>query len=197
MTAERALERLLEGNRRFVAGRPRPQPGWHAGIGQRQPWAIVLGCSDSRVPLEQVFDQEPGDLFVVRVAGNVVAPSQVGSVEFASGRFGCRLVLVLGHTECGAVEATLQWVRGTASPDSDSLRNIAERIRPCVEPVVRLARGLAKDELWYEAVRANVIASVDRLWHGSRLLEHRVREASLAIAGAVYHLDVGRVEIVT
>lgn len=192
----RALDTLMDGNRRFVAGRRHPPRGWHPGIGERQPFAILLGCSDSRVPLEHVFDQEPGDLFVVRVAGNVVAPSQIGSVEFAAGRFGCGLVLVLGHTECGAVDGTLRWICGDATPESDSLRNIAERIRPHVDPLVRVAGHLPRETLWREAVRANVLASVDRLWHGSRLLEQRVREGTLRIAGAVYDLSTGRVELV-
>lgn len=153
----------------------------------------MLGCSDSRVPLEHVFDVEPGELFVVRVAGNVVAPSQIGSVEFAAGRFGCELVLVLGHTECGAVDATLRWIRGTEDPGSDSLRNIAERIRPHVDPLVRVGSRLTKKKLWHEAVRANVLASVDRLWHGSRLLEQRVREGTMRIEGAIYDVRTGRV----
>lgn len=192
--ATEQLEKLLRGNLRFLSGKPRKAVGWHPGIGERAPYAILLGCSDSRVPLEQVFDQQPGELFVVRVAGNVVAPSQIGSVEFASGRFGCELVLVLGHTECGAVDGALRWARGEATPESDSLRNIAERIRPHVDPLVRVGRGLSRAELWREAVRANVLASVDRLWHGSRLLEQRVREGTLKIEGAVYDVRTGRVE---
>lgn len=178
-------------------GARHPPVGWNKSLGLRQPFAVVVGCSDSRVPLEHVFDQEPGDLFVVRVVGNVIASSQIGSVEFAAGRFGLRLVLVLGHTQCGAVDATLRWVRGEQVPDSDSLRNIAERIRPQVDPLVRVGRKLSRDELWYEAVRANVLSSVDRLWHGSRMLEQLVRSGELQIAGAVYDLDTGLVEKVT
>ena len=188
------FEKLLEGNRRFLKGERHPPIGWHRDIGKRPPFAIVLGCSDSRVPLEHIFDQEPGDLFVVRVAGNVVAPSQIGSVEFAMGRFGCQLVLVLGHTECGAVDGTLRWIRGEATPESDSLRNIAERIRPHVDPLGRVGRKLPYAKLWREAVRANVLTSVDRLWHGSRILEQRVATGALRITGAVYDLETGRVE---
>lgn len=191
-----ALARLIEGNDRFVHGKRRPALGWHRRIGVREPFAIVLGCSDSRVPLEHVFDQEPGDLFVVRVAGNVVASSQIGSVEFAAGQFDCSLALVLGHTQCGAVDGTLRWVRGESVPESDALRNIAERIRPSVSPLVRVAGRLSRKRLWREAVRANVLASVDSLWHGSRLLEERVRDRRLKIIGAVYDLSTGRVEIV-
>ena len=192
-----ALQRLLDGNHRFIDGVRHPPIGWSADLGATEPFAVVVGCSDSRVPLEHVFDQEPGALFVVRVAGNVIASSQIGSVEFAAGRFGCRLVLVLGHTRCGAVDATLRWVRGEQVPDSDSLRNIAERIRPQVDPLVRVGRKLSRNELWYEAVRANVLASVDRLWHGSRMLEQLVRAGDLQIVGAVYDLDTGTVETVT
>lgn len=191
-----AFEKLLRGNQRFLAGEPRKAVGWHPGIGETKPYAIVLGCSDSRVPLEQVFDQAPGALFVVRVAGNIVAPSQIGSVEFAAGRFGCQLVLVLGHTECGAVDGALRWVLGESTPGSDSLRNITERIRPHVDPLVRVGRKLPRPTLWREAVRANVIASVDRLWHGSHLLEQQVREGALRIEGAVYDVSTGHVELV-
>lgn len=191
--ADAILAGLLEGNRRFVEGTRRPPRGFHRGLGTSRPDAIVLGCSDARVPLEHIFDQEPGALFVVRVAGNVVASSQIGSVEFAAARFGCRLALVLGHTRCGAVDATLRWIRGGEPPDSDGLRNIVERIRPHLDPLLRVGRGVAPDVLWDEAVRANVLASVDRLWHGSRLLEQRVRDGKIRIEGALYDLDSGRV----
>jgi carbonic anhydrase len=196
LNPEEALAKLIRGNERFLHGKRKPALGWHPDIGARPPFAVLLGCSDSRVPLEHVFDQEPGNLFVVRVAGNVVAPSQIGSVEFAAGAFDCSLALVLGHTECGAVNGTLRWIRGESVPESDSLRNIAERIRPHVSPLVRVAGRMSRKKLWREAVRANVLASVDRLWHGSRLLEDRVRDKSLKIVGAVYDLSTGRVEIV-
>src|SRR5216117_4292371 len=141
---QEALARLREGNRRFVengAG-----SGGRPGAGQ-QPFAIVLGCSDSRVPAELVFGQGFGDLFVIRVAGNIVAPSQVGSVEFAATRFGTRLAVVLGHTQCGAIAATLDELRQPAALQSPNLRAIVDRIRPSVEPLLATALGLEPEAL--------------------------------------------------
>jgi carbonic anhydrase len=189
--AQEALERLREGNRRFVqngpaaAGRP--------GAGQ-QPFAIVLGCSDSRVPAELIFGQGFGDLFVIRVAGNIVAPSQVGSVEFAAERFATRLAVVVGHTQCGAVAATLEELRRPQGHESPNLRAIVDRIRPAIEPL--LATSLANDPaaLAAEATRANIRASVEHLRHGSALLERRIERDGLAIVGAEYCVDTGTVE---
>src|SRR6187551_2657948 len=140
LTAVAALSRLQEGNRRFVANQTNPDSLDHArrralAAGQ-EPFAIILGCSDSRVPAELVFDQGFGDLFVIRVAGNVVAPSQIGSVEFAAARFGTRLVVVMGHSQCGAVVATLEEVLGKTGSQSRNLRSIVERIRPSVETLL-------------------------------------------------------------
>ena len=189
--AQEALARLREGNRRFVengaasAGRP--------GAGQ-QPFAIVLGCSDSRVPAELVFRQGFGDLFVIRVAGNIVAPSQVGSVEFAAERFETRLAVVLGHTQCGAVAATLEELRQPQGHESPNLRAIVERIRPAIGRL--LATPVAKDPaaLIAEATRANIRASVDHLRHGSALLERRIERDGLLIVGAEYCVETGVVE---
>src|SRR5213595_1722685 len=148
--AQEALARLREGNRRFVASGAGPagRPG-----SAQQPFAIVLGCSDSRVPAELVFGQGFGDLFVIRVAGNIVAPSQVGSVEFAAARFGTRLAVVLGHTQCGAVRATLEEVRQPAPRQSPNLRSIVDRIRPSVEPLLAATVGLEPEVLLAHAVR--------------------------------------------
>jgi carbonic anhydrase len=197
--ARQALERLREGNRRFAAGQRRPEGlVSHARradlLEGQQPFAIILGCSDSRVPAEIVFDQGLGDLFVIRVAGNVVAPSQVGSVEFAASRFGTPLVVVLGHSQCGAIAATIEELRQPAGTRSRNLRSIVNRIRPSVEAL--LATELRDDPgaLAREAVRANVRASVDHLRHGSEILEELVASRGLRILGAEYSLETGLVE---
>ena len=160
----------------------------------QDPFAIILGCSDSRVPAELVFDQGFGDLFVIRVAGNIVAPSQVGSVEFAAARFGTRLVVVLGHSQCGAVLATIEELTGAAPRPSSNLRSIVDRVRPSVESVLARHREAAPDELIREAVRANVRASADHLRHGSELLETLILREGLVVVGAEYSLETGIVE---
>lgn len=194
-----ALRRLEEGNRRYVSNvRSLDSLLSHTRRGElveaQHPFAIVLGCSDSRAPAEVVFDQGLGDLFVIRVAGNVVAPSQVGSVEFAAGHFGTRLVVVLGHTQCGAVNATVEILQGQAPPDSASLRSIVDRVRPAVEPL--LGTDLARDPraLRREAGRANVRASANHLRHGSTILERMILEGELLVVGAEYDLETGIVD---
>jgi carbonic anhydrase len=198
VTAPEALTRLREGNRRFVSGARsldvlRAQTPRSALATEQRPFAIVLGCSDSRVPAEIVFDQGLGDLFVIRVAGNIVAPSQVGSVEFAAARFGTPLVVVLGHTQCGAILATLEELRNRSN-HSPNIRSIVDRIRPSVESL--LAMGLDRDEerLVRAAVRANVRASADHLRHGSAVLEQLIHEGRLTVVGAEYSLETGEVE---
>jgi carbonic anhydrase len=160
-------------------------------VAGQEPFAIVLGCSDSRVPAELVFDQSFGDLFVIRVAGNVVAPSQVGSVEFAAARFGTRLVVVMGHSSCGAITATVEDVLGRGNSRSRHLRSIVDRIRPSIESI-RAGRGDGDaDALVRDGVRANVRASADHLRHGSELLEDLIRRDGLLVVGAEYALDTG------
>ncbi len=170
---------------------PGPSEGPSAG---QEPFAIILGCSDSRVPVELVFGQAFGDLFVIRVAGNIVAPSQVGSVEFAAERFGTRLAVVLGHTQCGAVAATLEELRRPQANQSPNLRAIVGRIRPAVEPLLEQPLAKDPDALYNQAVRANVQASVNQLRHGSALLERRMERDGLLIVGAEYHVEEGTVE---
>jgi carbonic anhydrase len=195
--AHEALERLREGNRRFVEGDRTGEA--LAGPARRreltdgqEPFAIILGCSDSRVPAELVFDQGLGDLFVIRVAGNIVAPSQVGSVEFAAERFHTRLVVVLGHTRCGAIQATLEAIARPGDQASRNLHSIVDRIRPAVEPLVAAEPdGVALERA---AGRANIRSSVDQLRHGSELLEQLVRDVGLVIVGAEYSLETGTVE---
>lgn len=197
--AREALQRLREGNRRFVSHVRGPEPILHEArraelTRGQEPFAIVLGCSDSRVPAEIVFDQGLGDLFVIRVAGNIVAPSQVGSVEFAAARFGTRLVVVMGHSSCGAILATLEALQEPAGNHSRNMLSIVDRVRPSVEPLLSGELRHRPDDLVREAVRANIRASVDHLRHGSEVLEHLVRQDGLLVVGAEYSLETGLVE---
>jgi len=195
ISAAEALASLRDGNLRFVENRTN-SPLTHQErrtslISGQEPFAIVLGCSDSRVPAELVFDQGFGDLFVIRVAGNIVAPSQVGSVEFAAARFGTRLVVVMGHSQCGAITATLEELLGRATNQSRNLRSIVERVRPSVETLLTGRHDQDLNMLVNDAVRANVRASVDHLRHGSELLEELGRTDGLLVVGAEYSLDTG------
>ena len=197
--AKEALQRLREGNLRFVSdvrasntlsGQNRRN---EVAAGQ-EPFAIILGCADSRVPAELVFDQGLGDLFVIRVAGNIVAPSQIGSIEFAAERFGTRLVVVLGHSSCGAVEATLEELERPTENRSPNLSSIVGRIRPAVEG---LLEGPLRDDpeaLLDEAVKENIRASVRQLRHGSDILEQLIQDDGLLIVGAEYCLEAGVVD---
>ena len=200
-TAQQALDKLIEGNRRFVAEVQNraleAQQGrrYELVSQQQQPFAIILGCSDSRVPAEIVFDQGLGDLFVIRVAGNIIAPSQVGSVEFAAEQFGTPLVLVLGHSHCGAIEATLEQLERPQENRSPNLRTIVERIRPSVEPLLEAGLEPGSERLVEQAVRANIRASANQLRHGSQILENLIARSELMVVGAEYDLQTGRVEI--
>ena len=198
INAVEALTRLREGNRRFVTGQSSTaalsRSAREALVAGQEPFAIILGCSDSRVPAELVFDQSFGDLFVIRVAGNIVAPSQVGSVEFAASRFGTRLVVVMGHSQCGAITATLEELQGRATSQSRNLRSIVERVRPSVETLLNGSRDIDPDALIRGAVRANVRASVNHLRHGSELLERLIPEIGLLVVGAEYSLETGVVD---
>lgn len=198
VTAREALTRLREGNRRFVSDERRldvrASPTRREALAEgQQPFAIVLGCSDSRVPAELIFDQGLGDLFVIRVAGNIVAPSQVGSVEFAAARFGARLVVVLGHTQCGAVQAALEEA-ATPAPHSTNIKSIVDRIRPSIETVLAIAPSGDSQRLLDQAIRANVRASADHLRHGSPLLEQLIQSNGLGVVGAEYSLETGEVD---
>jgi carbonic anhydrase len=199
ISASDALERLREGNRRFVAGEhtiDELASGVRrmAVVSGQRPIATILGCSDSRVPVEVVFDQGFGDLFVIRVAGNIVAPSQVGSVEFAAERLGTRLVVVLGHTSCGAVTATLEDLQRPASNQSWNMNSIVSRIRPSVEGLLATELKHDHERLIEQAVRANVRASVNQLRHGSDVLELLIRRDGLRVVGAEYSLETGIVD---
>ena len=196
ITARAALERLQAGNARFVSelrdhsiaiGRMRRSEL----AASQEPFAIVLGCSDSRVPAEIVFDQGLGDLFVIRVAGNIVAPSQVGSVEFAAERFGTRLVVVLGHTLCGAILATLEELGRPTDNQSPNLRAIVDRVRPSVEGLLSTDLRYDRDALVRHAVRANIRSSANQLRHGSQILEQLIQDDGLLVVGAEYSLESG------
>lgn len=198
VSAREALARLQEGNQRFVSGvRSLDALLTHtrraALANEQHPFAIVLGCSDSRVPAEVVFDQGLGDLFVIRVAGNIVAPSQVGSVEFAVARFGTPLVVVLGHTQCGAILATLEEVQ-TGTRPSPGVRSIVDRVRPAVETLLAMGVPASSEELVRQAVRANVRASANHLRHGSAVIERLIAEGSVVVLGGEYCLDTGTVD---
>jgi carbonic anhydrase len=199
ISAREALERLQEGNRRFMSGVSSSgiltnQTRRNELASGQEPFAIILGCSDSRVPAEIVFDQGLGDLFVIRVAGNIVAASQVGSVEFAAERFGTRLVVVLGHSQCGAVLATLEELQRATENQSRNLRSIVDRIRPSVEALLNKERWPDQDALVRHAVRANIIASVNHLRHGSEVLEQLIQRNGLLVVGAEYSLESGVVD---
>jgi carbonic anhydrase len=199
ISAREALERLREGNRRFAHGIRSSDTlasqtrRIELAAGQ-EPFAIILGCSDSRVPAEIVFDQGLGDLFVIRVAGNIVAASQVGSVEFAAERFGTPLVVVLGHTRCGAVLATLEELMRPREKQSRNLRSIVDRIRPSVESLLATDLRHDSDALVRQAVRSNVGVSANHLRHGSELLERRIEDEGLLVVGAEYSLETGVVD---
>jgi carbonic anhydrase len=197
--AAEALARLREGNARFAAhvgsSRVLSGSGQHEELPQDQnPFAIILGCSDARVPAEIIFDQGLGDLFVIRVAGNIVAPSQVGSVEFAAEAFGTRLVVVLGHSQCGAILATLDQLHRPAETRSRNLSAIVDRVRPSIEEVLARESEMTPQELVRQSVRANIRASADHLRHGSELLEQLIHDNGLCVVGAEYSLETGLVD---
>jgi carbonic anhydrase len=199
-TALAALDQLKVGNQRFVAavqsgdGITSPVRAFSDLNAPQKPSAIILGCSDSRVPAEIVFDQSLGDLFVIRVAGNIVAPSQVGSVEFAAALFGTRLVVVLGHSQCGAILATLEELTQDKDHQSPNLRSIVDRIRPSVQALLEMEKIHHHDDLVHLAVRANIRTSVHQLRHGSQLLEQLIQDQGLLIVGAEYSLETGIVD---
>ena len=192
ISAVEALDRLREGNRRFASGTTSDsESGFLANRAEfadgQNPFAIILACSDSRVPVELVFDQGLGDLFVIRVAGNVVAPSQIGSVEFAAAQLGAKLVVVLGHSNCGAVDATLKELAQKQELRSPNLRAIVDRIRPAIDSLTD------QDVDLQDVVIANIHYSVGRLQHGSLILEKLVESGELMIVGAEYSIESGKV----
>lgn len=199
LSAREALERLKKGNERFAAGESASAQGISLDrraqlLAGQEPFAVIYGCSDSRVPAELVFDQGLGDLFVIRVAGNVVAPSLVSSVEFAAQVFGTRLVVVMGHSSCGAVDATLTQLEPTPGGPPPNLHSIVDRIRPAVQPLLEAGGHASREELMHQAVRANIRASAGQLRHGSAVLETLIADEGLLVVGAEYSLETGRVD---
>lgn len=193
--ADQALTRLREGNRRFVESLAREDAmvSRRLALCDQKPFAIILGCSDARVPAELVFDQGLGDLFVIRVAGNIVAPSQIGSVEFAAERFGVRLVVVLGHTQCGAIDATIEQLMKPAETQSRNLQSIVDRVRPSIEGLLHTELRNDPQALALHGMRANIGVSVSHLRHGSVVLEKLIRDDGLRIVGAEYSVQTGEV----
>ena len=198
ISASEALKRLKDGNQRFVAGvrsvdtlvKQMQRADFVKG---QTPFAIILGCSDSRVPAEIVFDQGLGDLFVIRVAGNIVAPSQIGSVEFAAELFGTSLVVVLGHSMCGAVKATIDDLEHPSPEKSLNVLSIVNRIRPTVEPLFETDLRSHPEQLLEAAIKANILAATNHLRHGSQMLEQLIQDGKLTIVGAEYSLETGEV----
>jgi len=197
--ARDALARLREGNARFAANARGTGTLITAArraklTAAQEPFAIVLGCSDSRVPVELVFNQGPGDLFVIRVAGNIVAPSLIGSVEFAADRFGTRLVVVLGHSSCGAIQATIEELHRPARESSPHILDIVDRIKPGVAGIVARHESEGALAVEHAAMTANVRASVEQLRHGSAIIENLITRDGLVVTGAWYSLETGKVE---
>lgn len=189
-TPAEAIQRLEAGNARFAAGRPSCGP-----LGARvaelaagqNPFAIVLGCSDSRVPVETIFDQEPGNVFVVRVAGNFLTGPGLGSIEYAIAVLKSKLIVVLGHSKCGAVSAAISHVEhGTTQPGH------IQDLVTAIEPAAKAARGHAGD--WVAAaVAENVRQNVAAMSQRSEIVSSAVRSGSLRVVGGVYDLHTGRV----
>ncbi|MFP6872448.1 MAG: carbonic anhydrase [Verrucomicrobiales bacterium] len=196
ISSQDALKSLREGNIRFVSGShdkdtPGNRPGQFSPPDRQEPFAIILGCSDSRVPSEMVFDQGLGDLFVIRVAGNIVAPSQIGSVEFATEQFGTRLVVVLGHTMCGAIQATLEVLQNPTEPRSKNLHSIVNRISPSLESLLETDPQEDPEILLNQAMHKNVRNSVNQLHHQSPILTKKIDEGALTVVGAEYCMESG------
>jgi carbonic anhydrase len=199
ISADKALERLREGNRRYVSDDPsrvlHSESTFRSRLVEGQsPFAVILGCSDSRAPVELLFDQGPGDLFVVRVAGNIAGPDQMGSIEFAVAAFGTPLVVVLGHSYCGAINASLDYLAAPSRILSPNIRGIADHILPSIEPLMQVTPPLEREELVRQSVRRNVSAGVRRLRETSDILARSIRENGLLIVGADYALDTGEVD---
>ena len=196
--AEQVIEDLMSGNKRFLEGKSIQTSESslkklkNFSENGQFPKAIVLCCSDSRAPVEMIFDQDIGDLFVIRVAGNIIAPSLIGSVEFAVAAFGTSLVLVMGHTQCGAIKATLDHIENSNAIPSENIHDIVSRIKPHIFPITQMP--VSYEEKFTRSVEANVLASVDQLGHSSRLLEGLLSQGKIKIRGAMLNLATGKVD---
>ena len=216
VSADEALKRLKDGNRRYVAGLKSSNKGngrADAGVvptelvEEQDPFAVILGCSDARVPVETIFDQGLGELFVIRVAGNVVAPEIIGSIEYAASLLGTRLVVVLGHTRCGAVQASVDALSTRTSSASDKaaknqeggdapsphLQSIIDRVMPSVQVVLASGEDMDEGTIARQAVRRNVRASTEQLLRDSKELETLHRNEGLRVVGAEYAVETGAV----
>ncbi len=198
-SAKEALIRLKEGNQRFVSEVSQQsekvnQNRRHQLVEGQKPFAIILGCSDSRAPAEIVFDQGLGDLFVIRVAGNIVAPSQVGSIEFAVETYETPLVVVLGHSHCGAINATIEALENGTESTSHNLMSIVSRIKPSIETLFETDLKNDKEELMKYAVRSNIRASVNQIRYSSPSIERLMLSDKLMVVGAEYSLETGEVD---
>jgi len=197
MNSKEALNKLIQGNKAYVSS---DKDGMnnnftpHETILEQNPFAIILGCSDSRVPAEIVFRQGLGDLFVIRIAGNIVAPSQIGSIEFACQQFGTPLVVVLGHTHCGAIRATVESLINDSDDFSPNLASIVDLVTPAVLPLVDGKEDIQADEhLCHTAMQANVEQSVNTLKTASRTIRRLIKSGDLEIVGAEYSIETGEV----
>lgn len=203
ISPQEALERLKQGNQRFIGGNHVVDgllsPARRVDLAQngQRPFATILSCSDSRVPSELIFDADLGDLFIVRVAGNVIAPSLIGSIEFATQNFGTPLCLVMGHTGCGAIGATLNCIETDTRPESDNIRDIVVDIFPAVRETLDNSPELDRQQTLRLATRRNVQLSMERLMARSKLLSEATEAGLFTVAGAVYDIHTGKVEFLT
>lgn len=197
MNAKQALAKLKKGNERFSDAAAKSGSLTRTIVrddmhGEQKPFAVILGCSDSRVPVELIFDQSIGDLFVVRVAGNIAASSQIASVEFACQKFGTGLVIVLGHTQCGAITATLSSLNDGFDGLSPNLEAIVKHIQVAIEPMLK-TRPCDDNELIESARRKNIEQSVSDLHENSLVIRGLVASGQVTIVGAEYELESGKV----
>ena len=198
MDSDQVIKDLMVGNARFLEGKSIQTS--ESSLKKLKdfsengqfPKAIVLCCSDSRAPVEMIFDQDIGDLFVIRVAGNIIAPSLIGSVEFAVSAFGTNLILVMGHTQCGAIRATLEHIESSHAISSENIHDIVSRIKPHIFPITQMP-DISYEEKFTRSIEANVFASVTQLSHSSRLIEGLLSQGKIKIRGAVLNLATGQV----
>lgn len=198
MTPKDALRELHAGNKRFVAHLHNETPTdnhnrQHELIINQRPIAIIVGCSDARVPPELIFDQGMGDLFVIRVAGNIITPAQLESIEFAALAFGPRLVVVLGHTCCGAVQATVNALIDPSTNPDGMYPTVVEHVRPSAQAAID-AGGASTDEIVDHATHHNVRRSIETITTKSRALKKLMLVEGMLVVGAKYRIEDGAVE---
>jgi len=190
VNSKQALEKLKAGNQKYVNSDNTPAN--HEYIAEQKPFAVVLSCADSRVPAEAIFNQGVGDIFVVRVAGNIATPSQIGSIEFACENFGSSLIVVLGHSGCGAIKASIGCSENGTDGLSPSLKSIVDEILPAIEPVLNNAE-IKPAELLQASTKANVEKTILDITNKSSLLKGLVDQGNLEIIGAEFSVETGLV----